>query len=73
MNSIVAFEGLVRFASQLPRAAWQSSVFGCFDRDPFAARLPFDITTMRQDVEAIIPEAFALADGPIATTLPAPP
>jgi len=62
MNSITAFEGLVQFASQLPRDAWQSSVFGCFDWDPFAAHLPFDVTMMRQDVDAIISEAFALAD-----------
>ncbi|MEW6339164.1 MAG: LacI family DNA-binding transcriptional regulator [Paraburkholderia sp.] len=62
MNSITAFEGLVQFASSLPRDAWQSSVVGCFDWDPFAAHLPFEVTMMRQDVRKIIAEAFALAD-----------
>jgi LacI family fructose operon transcriptional repressor len=64
MNSITAFEGLVQFASQLPRDAWQSVVVGCFDWDPFAAHLPFDVTMLRQDVQKIISEAFALADSP---------
>ncbi|RDK02674.1 LacI family DNA-binding transcriptional regulator [Paraburkholderia lacunae] len=62
MNSITAFEGLVQFASRLPRDAWQSTVVGCFDWDPFGAHLPFEVTMMRQDVEKIISEAFALAD-----------
>ncbi|SAL53440.1 LacI family transcriptional regulator [Caballeronia sordidicola] len=70
MNSITAFEGLVQFASQLPREAWQSSVFGCFDWDPFAAHLPFDVTMMRQDVERIIAQAFALADAHDPATRP---
>jgi LacI family fructose operon transcriptional repressor len=62
MNSITAFEGLVQFASKLPREAWQSTVVGCFDWDPFAVHLPFEVTMMRQDVQKIILEAFALAD-----------
>ncbi|MEQ5841304.1 LacI family DNA-binding transcriptional regulator [Paraburkholderia acidicola] len=62
MNSITAFEGLVQFASSLSRDAWQSTVVGCFDWDPFAAHLPFEVTMMRQDVQQIISEAFALAD-----------
>jgi LacI family transcriptional regulator, fructose operon transcriptional repressor len=40
----------------------QSTVVGCFDWDPFAAHLPFEVTMMRQDVDKIISEAFALAD-----------
>jgi LacI family fructose operon transcriptional repressor len=40
----------------------QSAVVGCFDWDPFAAHLPFEVTMMRQDVHKIIAEAFALAD-----------
>ncbi|SAL77442.1 LacI family DNA-binding transcriptional regulator [Caballeronia telluris] len=62
MNSITAFEGLVQFASRLSREDWHSAVVGCFDWDPFAAHLPFEVTMMRQDVERIISEAFALAD-----------
>jgi len=70
MNSITAFEGLVQFASRLPREAWQSTVVGCFDWDPFAAHLPFEVTMMRQDVQKIILEAFALADSHDTTARP---
>lgn len=70
MNSITAFEGLVQFASKLPREAWQSTVVGCFDWDPFAVHLPFEVTMMRQDVQKIILEAFALADNHDATDHP---
>ncbi|MCE4574172.1 substrate-binding domain-containing protein [Caballeronia sp. CLC5] len=62
MNSITAFEGFVHFTSKLSREAWQSAVVGCFDWDPFAAHLSFDVTMLRQDVQTIISEAFALAD-----------
>ncbi len=61
INSITAFEGLVQFTSQLSWDALQSTVVGCFDWDPFAAHLPFEVTMMRQDVDKIISEAFALA------------
>jgi LacI family fructose operon transcriptional repressor len=69
MNSITGFEGLVQFASSLPRDAWQSTVVGCFDWDPFAAHLPFEVTMVRQDVQEIA-EAFALADTHDTTTHP---
>ncbi|GJH13542.1 substrate-binding domain-containing protein [Caballeronia sp. EK] len=62
MNSITAFEGLVQFTSTLSPDAWKSAVVGCFDWDPFAAHLSFDVTMLRQDVQTIISEAFALAD-----------
>ncbi|WP_334033997.1 LacI family DNA-binding transcriptional regulator [Burkholderia cepacia] len=61
-NSITSFEGLVRFASELPWDIWQRTAVGCFDWDPFAARLPFDVTMLRQDVQRLIAEAFALLD-----------
>ncbi|WDR87400.1 LacI family DNA-binding transcriptional regulator [Burkholderia ambifaria] len=70
MNSITAFEGLVRFASGLPWDIWQRTAVGCFDWDPFAARLPFDVTMLRQDVEKMIAEAFALLDAAEATPPP---
>jgi LacI family fructose operon transcriptional repressor len=70
MNSITAFEGLVQFASRLPREAWHSTVVGCFDWDPFAVHLPFEVTMMRQDVQKIILEAFALADSHDTTARP---
>ncbi|WP_321787842.1 substrate-binding domain-containing protein [Burkholderia pyrrocinia] len=61
-NSITSFEGLVRFASELTWDIWQRTAVGCFDWDPFAARLPFDVTMLRQDVQRLIAEAFALLD-----------
>lgn len=70
MNSITAFEGLVQFVSRLPQDVWQDTVVGCFDWDPFAAHFPFEVTMMRQDVEKIIAEAFALADAPETTLHP---
>jgi LacI family fructose operon transcriptional repressor len=62
MNSITAMEGLVQFMATLPHDAWKTTVVGCFDWDPFAAYLPFDITMLRQDVQTIISEAFALVE-----------
>jgi LacI family fructose operon transcriptional repressor len=70
VNSITAFEGLVQFASGLSRDAWRSSAVGCFDWDPFAAHLPFDVTMLRQDVQTIISEAFALIDSPDTSVHP---
>ncbi|GGC62812.1 LacI family transcriptional regulator [Paraburkholderia caffeinilytica] len=62
MNSITAFEGTVQFTATLSPDAWKSTVVGCFDWDPFAANLPFDVTMLRQDVQKIISEAFTLAE-----------
>jgi LacI family fructose operon transcriptional repressor len=62
MNSITAMEGLVQFMATLPHEAWKTIVVGCFDWDPFAAYLPFDVTMLRQDVQKIIAEAFTLVE-----------
>jgi LacI family fructose operon transcriptional repressor len=62
MNSITALEGMVHLMATLSADAWKSTVVGCFDWDPFAANLPFDVTMLRQDVQKIISEAFALTD-----------
>lgn len=62
MNSITALEGLVQFMANGPHDAWKAAIVGCFDWDPFAACLPFDVTMLRQDVQKIILEAFALVE-----------
>ncbi|MGJ4854971.1 hypothetical protein ACN6KF_000907 [Labrys sp. La1] len=62
INSITAFEGLVRFSLQVPRQAMREVGTVCSDWDPFAAHLPFDVTMTRQNVEAIIAEGYALVD-----------
>ena len=58
VNSIAAFEGLVQFAARRPKGALDGLVVGCFDWDPFAAHLPYCVTMLRQNVEAMIGEAF---------------
>jgi LacI family fructose operon transcriptional repressor len=62
INSITAFEGFVRFTAALPRQTLETTVVGCFDWDPFAAHLPFDVTMLRQDVETMVAEAFGALD-----------
>lgn len=62
INSITAFEGFVRFSAALPRQSLETLVVGCFDWDPFAAHLPFDVTMLRQDVETMVAEAFGALD-----------
>lgn len=58
INSIAAFEGAVEVASRLPSAMMTGCVASCFDWDPFAACLPFDVTMLRQDVETMMQHAF---------------
>lgn len=58
INNVMAFEGFVQFAAALPRKAFKTLIVGCFDWDPFAAHLPYDIIMMRQDVETMISTAF---------------
>jgi len=58
VNSIAAFEGAVKFATKLPIAALNAFAVSCFDWDPFAACLPFDVTMLRQDVETMMHHAF---------------
>lgn len=58
VNSIAAFEGAIEFASSMPVAALNQCVASCFDWDPFAACLPFDVTMLRQDVETMMQHAF---------------
>ena len=59
VNSITAFEGAVQFFQSLDRAAFHGRFIGCFDWDPFAAFLPFPVTMLRQNVEAMIEQGFA--------------
>ena len=59
---VTALEGALRFTSTLRARDLRSVVVGAFDWDPFAAHLPFDITMVRQNVEAMIAEGFTLLD-----------
>ena len=61
-NGVTALEGALRFTSTLPASDLERVAIGSFDWDPFAAHLPFDLTMVRQNVEILISEAFALLD-----------
>ena len=61
-NGVTALEGALRFISTLPPSDLEHVAVGSFDWDPFAAHLPFDLTMVRQNVEFLISEAFALLD-----------
>jgi LacI family fructose operon transcriptional repressor len=60
VNSIAAFEGVVRFSASA--GSLGDCVVGCFDWDPFAAHLPFTVLMLRQDVETMMELAFASLD-----------
>jgi LacI family transcriptional regulator, fructose operon transcriptional repressor len=62
-NGITALEGLLQFTANLPTNTFDSTVVGGFDWDPFAVHLPFDLTMVRQDVDAMISAGFTLLDG----------
>ena len=62
VNGVTALEGALRFTSTLSANELQSIVVGTFDWDPFAAHLPFDVTMVRQNVEVMVAEGFALID-----------
>ena len=62
VNGVTALEGTLRFTSTLSAKELQSVVVGAYDWDPFAAYLPFDITMVRQNVEVMVAEGFALID-----------
>lgn len=62
VNGIPGLEGAASFLATLSRAAWNSTRIAAFDWDPFAAQMPYDVTMVRQDVEALIATSFALVD-----------
>jgi LacI family fructose operon transcriptional repressor len=62
INSTIALEGVVRFLKGLPREELDGCAFGCYDWDPFAGMLTFPLLMVRQDVEALLNEAFRIID-----------
>jgi len=62
VNGVTALEGALRFTATLPSSELEQVVVGIFDWDPFGAHLPFDVTMVRQDVEVMMSEGFALLD-----------
>ena len=62
VNSMIAFEGVVRFLKTLKIEEINECVIGCYDWDPFAESLHFPVIMARQKTELLIAEAFKLLD-----------
>jgi LacI family fructose operon transcriptional repressor len=62
VNSTIAFEGALQVLKTIPLDELQQTVIGCYDWDPFATCLSFPLLMVRQDVEAMIGEAFKIID-----------
>lgn len=62
VNSTIALEGVVRFLKTLPHAELDRCTFGCYDWDPFGSMLSFPLLMVRQNVEGLLEQAFAILD-----------
>ncbi len=62
INSLTAFEGVLGHFVTLPPQAFERSVIGCYDYDPFAAYLQFPVHMVRQDSHRLIEQAYRLMD-----------
>lgn len=62
INSLTAFEGVLGHFVTLPPQAFEQSVIGCYDYDPFAAYLQFPVHMVRQDSHRLIEQAYRLMD-----------
>jgi LacI family fructose operon transcriptional repressor len=62
VNSTIALEGVVRFLKTLPHEELRTCTFGCYDWDPFASMLAFPLMMVRQNVDGMLEEAFAVLD-----------
>ncbi len=67
INSTIALEGVVRFLKTRPPAELERCVVGCYDWDPFASVLSFPVLMVRQNVEALLGEAFHIIDSRLFT------
>jgi LacI family transcriptional regulator, fructose operon transcriptional repressor len=67
INSVTSLEGFAEFM----RSNWDAcrdTILCCFDWDPFAASLPLPTIMMRQNVEGLIEQSFAILDGMVSGT-----
>ncbi|MFC6488411.1 LacI family DNA-binding transcriptional regulator [Nitratireductor sp. GCM10026969] len=64
VNSSINFEGFLRFMANHPHETFSEIVVGCYDYDPFASFLPFPVIMIRQDIEAMLSEAFRVMEEP---------
>lgn len=63
VNSLTAFEGVMSHFVRLPPDAFNHSVVGCYDYDPFAAYLRIPVHMVRQNSHGLISRAYDLVDG----------
>lgn len=70
VNSITAFEGFASFLRAGNESRCHATQLGCFDWDPFAAALPVPVMMLRQNVEAMISEAFRLVTATAVSPAP---
>jgi LacI family transcriptional regulator, fructose operon transcriptional repressor len=62
VNSFTVFEGVMGHFVKLPPQAFESSVIGCFDYDPFAAFLQFPVYMVRQNSDQLVAKAYELLE-----------
>jgi LacI family transcriptional regulator, fructose operon transcriptional repressor len=62
VNSLTVFEGVLSHLITLPPAAFEGTVLGCYDYDPFAAFLQFPLHMVRQNAAELIARAFDLME-----------
>ena len=62
VNSTIALEGVVRFLKTLPHDELDQCTFGCYDWDPFGSMLSFPLRMVRQNVDGLLDQAFAILD-----------
>ena len=62
VNSLTVFEGVMGHFVKLPSSAFDQSVIGCFDYDPFAAFLQFPVYMIRQNSHELIARGYQLLE-----------
>ena len=62
VNSLTVFEGALSHLITLPPGAFDQTVVGCYDYDPFAAFLQFPVHMVRQNSAGLIARAFELIE-----------
>ncbi|MCX7890248.1 MAG: LacI family DNA-binding transcriptional regulator [Rhodobacteraceae bacterium] len=60
INALTVFEGVLSHFVTLPAQAFERTVIGCYDYDPFAAFLQFPVHMIRQNSSELIARAFDL-------------
>ena len=62
INSTFVFEGVLKYFATLPPEAFNETVVGCYDYDPFASFMHFPVIMVRQNVDQLISEAFRILE-----------